>query len=100
MIEARKCARCGTMYVSDTEVCQNCQRKDGADLYKLKGFLSQNYGEITQGELAVATGISNKNLTRFLGYDEFKGVCVNEKTVAVGGEEGQGDVIVGNGELV
>lgn len=83
MIEARKCARCGCMYIAETDVCSKCQKKDGADLYKLKGFLNDGLDEaMTQGELAIATGISNKNLARFLGYDEFKGVCNNEGIIA------------------
>ena len=76
MVEARKCARCGCMYISETEVCGKCEKKDGADLYRLKGFIeNQGVGEeINQGELAIATGISNRNLSRFLGYDEFRGI--------------------------
>lgn len=89
MIEAKKCLRCGSMYISDSDVCGACQKKDGADLYKLKGFLAKGYGEVTQGELAVATGISNKNLARFLGYDEFKGVCADEA-----------DSIVASGKII
>lgn len=88
MIEARKCVRCGSLYIADTEVCSRCQKKDGADLYKLKGFIeNQGNDEITQGELSVATGISNKNLARFLAYDEFKGICVEQKSVAASSQE-------------
>lgn len=83
MIQARKCARCGAMYIAETEVCSKCQIKDGADLYKLKGFLEGGLNEpITQGELSIATGISNRNLARFLGYDEFKGICNKEGVIA------------------
>lgn len=88
MIEARKCARCGSLYIADTEVCSGCQKKDGADLYKLKGFIeNQGNNEITQGELSVATGISNRNLARFLAYEEFKGVCVEQKSVVASSQE-------------
>ena len=32
------------MYVAETEVCSKCQTKDGADLYRLKGFVeNQEY---------------------------------------------------------
>lgn len=90
MVEARKCVRCGCMYVAETEVCSKCQTKDGADLYRLKGFVeNQEYEKITQGELAIATGITDKNLARFLGYDEFKGICVNEETIAAGQPQAQ-----------
>ena len=76
MIETKKCMRCGCMYISGEEVCGKCRTKDGADLYRLKGILKDQEGEVfTKGELSIASGISNKNLTRFLAYDEFKGVC-------------------------
>lgn len=82
MVEARKCARCGCMYISDSEVCGKCQTKDGADLYKLKGFFLENgLTNLTQRELAIQTGISDKNLSRFLSQDEFKGMFVNENAV-------------------
>lgn len=95
MVEARKCVRCGCMYIAETEVCGRCQKKDGADLYKLKGFLQEDYGEpITQGELAIATGISNRNLERFLGYDEFKDLWVNAENIAASGNvEGQENLV-------
>lgn len=41
MVEAKKCMRCGCMYIAETEVCSKCLEKDGADLYKLKGFLNE-----------------------------------------------------------
>lgn len=86
MLEARKCARCGSLYIADTVVCNNCLAKDGADLYKLEGFVKkQGNEEITRGELSIATGISNKNLARFLEYEEFQGVCVEQKSVAASG---------------
>ena len=78
MVEAKKCSRCGAMYISNGEVCGKCEKKDGADLYKLKGYMSNVYGEISQNELAAATGILNKNLNRFLGYDEFKGIQITK----------------------
>ena len=92
MVEARKCVRCGCMYISETEVCGKCQRKDGSDIYRLKGFFeNQNMEEgMTQGELSIATGITNKNLSRFLGYEEFKGFV----SIPASGEiEGQGGEI-------
>lgn len=82
MIEARKCVRCGAMYISENEVCVKCQKRDGADLYKLKDYIENVYGDVTQKELAVATGISDKNLERFLGYEEFKDVCIKEEISA------------------
>ncbi len=91
MVEAKKCIRCGCMYIAETQVCDKCQAKDGADLYRLKGIVeNQDYEGMTQGELSIATGITNKNLTRFLGYDEFKGVCLNEQAIAASGKAQEG----------
>ena len=93
MVEAKKCQRCGCMYISENEVCEKCQKKDGADLYRLKGFFATQElgGEISQGEIAIATGISTKNLSRFLGSEEFKGIfdgVQNTSNVGVANEEG------------
>ena len=98
MIEARKCVRCGAMYVSDTEVCGRCQQKDGADLYKLKGYFERELGSIgSEVEISQATGISQKNLQRFLGYDEFKGIELGDVITASGEED---DVIGEDGVMV
>ena len=84
MVEAKKCARCGCMYIAENEVCGKCEERDIAELYRLKGFFEKEFGGVTQNELSIATGISNKNLSRFLGYDEFKGVCINEEVGEIG----------------
>lgn len=99
MIEAKKCARCGCMYIAENEVCGKCQERDGAELHRLKGFFEKEVGGMTQNELSIATGISKKNLSRFLGYDEFKGVCINEEAggigeIAAGGEAQEGNGVV------
>ena len=91
MIEARKCARCGAMYISDTEVCGKCEQKDGADLNKLKGFLEIELGTVwSETDIAQATGIAPKNLSRFLNNDEFKGIQIgNNEIIAVSGKINQ-----------
>lgn len=87
MVEARKCARCGCMYIAQTQVCGACLSKDGAEMQRLKGFIENQGTEgLTQNELTIATGITNKNLTRFLGYETFKDVSIAEKTIAATGE--------------
>ena len=39
MMEAKKCVRCGTMFISNNDVCDRCKNKDNADLFRLKGFM-------------------------------------------------------------
>ena len=96
MLEAKKCARCGVMYISESDVCGKCQQKDGADMNKLKGYLERELGSIDSTvNLSQATGISPKNLERYLGYDEFKGIELGNAIVADGIVDGNiGDVIV------
>ena len=96
MLEAKKCARCGVMYISESDVCGKCQQKDGADMNKLKGYLERELGSIDSTvNLSQATGISPKNLERYLGYDEFKGIELRNAIAADGIVDGNiGDVIV------
>ena len=82
MIEARKCARCGAMYISKTQVCGKCEQKDGAEINKLKGFFEKEIGNVwAEIDISQATGISAKNISRFLNYDEFKDLEVGNNGI-------------------
>ncbi len=75
----KRCARCGTFFASEIDVCQNCQKKDTADVNKLKGFLMDGIEDgITRVDVAHSTGITMKNLNRYLSASEFKGVVIPE----------------------
>ena len=81
-MELKRCVRCGKFYATDVEVCGECERKDVADLSKLKLFFADGYSQgITRGEISASTGISSKNLNRFLGYEEFSGIFIPETDV-------------------
>lgn len=78
-MELKRCARCGRFYASDVEVCQECEKKDLADLSKLKGFFADSYvSGISKTEISASTGISARNLNRYLGYDEFSGIYITD----------------------
>lgn len=78
-MELKKCARCGKFFASDVDVCHECEKKDLADLSKLKGFFADDYvSGVSKLEISAQTGISSRNLTRYLGYDEFNGIYVAE----------------------
>lgn len=84
-MELKRCVRCGKFYATDVEVCHECEKKDMADLSKLKLFFSEGYSSgITRGEISASTGISSKNLNRFLGYEEFSGIFIPEAEVVSG----------------
>ena len=67
-----RCKRCGAFFTTDTNVCPNCQTKDNSDISKLKNFLSENECPNSLDALSINTGISEKNLNRFLEIDDFK----------------------------
>ena len=71
-MELKRCVRCGKFFASDVDVCNDCEKKDLAELNKLKGYFSDEYVTgATKLEISAYTGISNRNLTRYLGYEEF-----------------------------
>ena len=71
-MELKRCIRCGKFYASEVEVCKECEKKDFADLSKLKGFFADNY----------VNGVSKiaRNLNRYLGYEEFCGIYIPDGT--------------------
>ena len=74
-MELKRCVRCGKFYASEVEVCKECEKKDFADLSKLKGFFADNYvNGVSKVEISAYTGISARNLNRYLGYEEFSGI--------------------------
>lgn len=78
-MEIKRCARCGGFFESVNEVCNGCVTKDNKDLGKLKNYLEgYSYGEkaLTREELSYGTGITMKNLNRFLSGQEFSGVYI------------------------
>lgn len=70
-MELNKCKRCGAFFVSGSNVCPNCEIKDNAEIYKLKNFLSENECPNSIETLSCDTGISVKNLNRFLEQKDF-----------------------------
>ena len=72
-MEFKKCERCGCFYASNDNVCYNCLTKDKYEMSKFKNYINENnLSEINSlNEISSQTGISNKNLNRFLGYEDF-----------------------------
>lgn len=92
-MELKRCARCGRFYASDVEVCQECEKKDFVDLSKLKGFFADNYvSGVTKTEISAHTGISARNLNRYLGYEEFNGIYVAEDATGLNNEISEGKI--------
>lgn len=78
-MEIKRCARCGSLYTTENEVCNECLVKDNAEVMKLRGVLSEGL-EVgtTKQDLAIKAGITAKNLNRYLQAEEFSGIYFPE----------------------
>ena len=70
-MEFNKCSRCGAFYTTSNNVCPNCEPKDNCDQLKLKTFLEENDVPSSLEALSTDTGISIKNLNRYLSNSDF-----------------------------
>lgn len=66
-----KCSRCGCFFMSDSNICPNCQPKEQYEMNQLKDFLEEHTSQINIDDLSGSTGISVKNLNRFLAQEQF-----------------------------
>ncbi len=71
-MELNRCSRCGNFYVSEGNVCPKCSMKDGVEFSTFKSYVQENGFENSLNAISNDTGISVKNLNRFMGYSEFQ----------------------------
>ncbi len=71
-MELNRCSRCGNFYVAEGNVCPKCSVKDGFEFSTFKSYVQENGFENSLNTISNDTGISIKNLNRFLGYQEFQ----------------------------
>lgn len=72
-MEANKCSRCGSFYVSiNGDVCPKCTSKDILEHSTFKSYIEENGDIDSVDTIATATGISQKNINRFLSYEGTK----------------------------
>lgn len=64
-MELKKCNRCGGFFVAEGLVCPKCSPQDKLDLNAFKNYIEE-YGLSSVELMSVNTGISEKNLNRFL----------------------------------
>ena len=71
-MDFNRCSRCGSFYLSQDSVCPKCLAKDNLEFSTFKTYIKVNgFGENIE-EISGATGISVKNINRFLGYEGFE----------------------------
>lgn len=74
-MELNRCCRCGAFFTTSNNVCPNCESKDNLEQSTLKNFLQNNEIPSSLETLSTDTGISIKNLNRFLSDDNLKINC-------------------------
>ena len=67
-MEFNKCSRCGNFFVSNDDVCPKCKTKDTLEFETFKNYIERNGINQNLDILSTETGISVKNLNRFLDY--------------------------------
>ena len=67
-MELNKCSRCGAFHTNAGDVCPKCANKDSLELSKFNLYIEEN-GFSSIDNVANQTGITQKNITRFAGYE-------------------------------
>ena len=70
-MEFNKCSRCGNFYISNDDVCPKCSTKDNLEFKAFKSYIQENGLTQNLDTISGETGISVKNLNRFLNYSDF-----------------------------
>ncbi len=69
-MEVVKCSRCGAFYSNTGYVCPKCTDKDNFEFSTFKSYIEENRADIPSlNQISIYTGITEKNLNRFLNYD-------------------------------
>lgn len=72
IMELNRCSRCGNFYVAEGNVCPKCSTKDGYEFSAFKSYVQENGMENSVNTISNTTGISVRNLNRFMDYPEFQ----------------------------
>ena len=67
-MEFKKCARCGSFFVTEGDVCQNCMPKDKLDRFKFQDYIENNV-DVSANDISINTGISMRNVNRYLSQN-------------------------------
>lgn len=68
-MDFNRCSRCGSFYLSQDSVCPKCLAKDNLEFSTFKNYVEENGLDNSLSEISGETGISVKNLNRFLSYN-------------------------------
>lgn len=67
-MDFNKCSRCGNFFLSNDDVCPKCKTKDTLEFTTFKNYISENGIDCNMNVLSTETGITSKNINRYLTY--------------------------------
>ncbi len=76
-MEFKKCMRCGCFFMSDNDVCCNCQSRDKMDIAKLNSILDENNNFNSVQDLSILSGININNLNRYIANNQISNLNIN-----------------------
>ena len=76
-MEFKKCMRCGCFFMSENNICCNCESKDKMDIAKLNTVLSDNTSFNSLQDLSIASGVNINNLNRFIKNNQLSDLDFN-----------------------
>lgn len=69
-MEFNKCPQCGSFFASVGNICPNCATKDNQRIQKLQNYIDNYVIPNTLKELSFSTGISEKDLNRYINEND------------------------------
>lgn len=76
-MEFKKCMRCGCFFMSESDVCCNCQSRDKMDIAKLNSILDENNNFNSVQDLSILSGVNINNLNRFIANNQISNLDIN-----------------------
>ena len=67
-MEFNKCSRCGNFFISNDDVCPKCKAKDTLEFKTFETYIEENGITNNLDALSNETGISVKNINRYLNH--------------------------------
>lgn len=77
-MELNKCNRCGAFHTNSGDVCPKCANRDNLELSTFRRYIDSN-GFSSIDTIATETGITQKNVSRFLGYQAIDNLEISAK---------------------
>lgn len=65
-MDFKRCNRCGNFFVSNNDICYECEIKDRADIAKLNTILENSTGITSVNDLSANSGVNPTNINRFI----------------------------------